>query len=138
MERAILDMVDQSLQRCFCAGSRFIDGFYERFLESSPTVREKFARTDFGRQKRHLRASLWMMLMAAEDEVGGPGRYLPALARRHGRRGLDIGAELYDLWLDSLLASVAECDPDFTPQIRDAWEQVMMVGIHYMCTHREA
>jgi hemoglobin-like flavoprotein len=136
MDSAVLDVVDRSLQRCFCAGSRFLDGFYERFLASSSAVREKFARTDFVRQKRQLRASLWMMLMAAEDEEHGPERYLAALARQHGTRALDIGAELYDLWLDSLLAAVAECDPEHTPQVRDAWEQVMMVGIHYMCTHR--
>jgi hemoglobin-like flavoprotein len=136
MSPEILEIVDQSLQRCFGEGARFLDVFYERFLAASTAVREKFARTDFVRQKRALRASLWLMLIAAEDEEHGPERYLGALARQHGARQLDIGAELYDLWLDSLLAAVAECDPCHTPQIREAWEQVMMVGVHYMCTHR--
>ena len=136
MDRTALDVVDLSLQRCCCSGSRFLDLFYERFLAASPVVREKLARTDFVRQKRALRASLWMMLIAAEDEAHGPERYLAPLAEQHGTRHLGIGAELYDLWLDSLLAAVAACDPEHTPQVRDAWEEVMMVGIRYMCTHR--
>jgi hemoglobin-like flavoprotein len=134
MDQTLLDVVDRSLQRCLCSGPRFLDLFYEKFMAASPAVREKFSRTDFVRQKRALRASLWMMLMAAEDEAGGPERYLALLADVHGARG--IGAELYDLWLDSLLATVEECDPQHAPEVRDAWEQVMMVGIHYMCTHR--
>jgi hemoglobin-like flavoprotein len=136
MERTALEIVDRSMQRCCCSGSRFIDLFYERFLAASPVVREKFARTGFARQKLALRASLWMMLMAAEDETRGPERYLAPLADLHGTRHLGIGADLYDLWLDSLLAAVAECDPEHTPEVREAWEQVMMVGIRYMCTHR--
>ena len=114
--------------------SRFLDLFYEKFLASSPKVRERFAKTDFVRQKRALRASLWLMLLAAEDEEKGPARYLGALAESHGARQLAIGAEFYDLWLDTLLATVAECDPEYSPVVRGAWEQVMMVGIHYMVT----
>ncbi len=136
MDQAVLDVVDQSLQRCYREGSRFVDVFYEKFLASSPKVREKFAETDFVRQKRALRASLWMILLAADDEESGPERYLRHFAELHSSRQLDIGAELYDLWLDSLLATVAQCDPKHTPEVREAWEQVMMIGIHYMCTHR--
>lgn len=133
MEPATLDIVDRSLQRC-SADPRFLDRFYERFLASSPKVGERFAKTDFVRQKRALRASLWLMLLAAEDEEKGPARYLGPLAEMHGARQLAVGAELYDLWLDNLLATVAECDPEHSPEVRGAWEQVMMVGIHYMVT----
>ena len=133
MEERLLGIVDSSLQRC-TREPRFFDRFYDRFLASSPKVRERFAKTDFVRQKRALRASLWLMLLAAEDEEKGPARYLGALAESHGARQLAIGAEFYDLWLDTLLATVAECDPEYSSEVRGAWEQVMMVGIHYMVT----
>ena len=133
MEERLLGIVDSSLQRC-TREPRFFDRFYERFLAASPKVRERFAQTNFVRQKRALRGSLWMMLLAAEDEVKGPERYLRPLADLHSARQLDIGAELYDLWLDCLLDTVAECDPEHNPEVRAAWEQVMMVGIHYMVT----
>jgi hemoglobin-like flavoprotein len=133
MEERLLDIVDSSLQRCI-GNPRFLDRFYERFLASSPKVKERFERTDFVKQKRALRGSLWMMLLAAANEAEGPDRYLRYLADLHSARQLDIGAELYDLWLDCLLETLAECDPAYSPELRAAWEQVMMVGIHYLCT----
>jgi hemoglobin-like flavoprotein len=133
MDPETLRTVDASLQRC-SREPRFLDLFYQRFLASSPKVQARFAGTDFERQKRALRGSLWMILLAAQDEEKGPERYLGSLADMHSARHLEIGAELYDLWLDTLLAAVAECDPEHTPEVRAAWERVMMVGIHYMVT----
>ena len=134
MDKATLDLFDESLRRCN-ARPGFLDLFYENFLASSPKVKEKFANTDFVRQKRALRASLHVMLLAAEDEEQGPERYLRDLAARHSRSQLDIGAELYDLWLDSLLATVREIDPRFSPEVEEAWERVMGVGIRYLLSH---
>lgn len=131
MDKAILKTFDDSLQRCN-ANPAFLDRFYETFLDSSPLVREKFAHTDFVRQKRALRASLQTMLLVAEDEATGPERYLRDLAKRHSHDELNIGGELYDLWLDSLLSTVKECDPAFSPEVGKAWEAVMMVGVHYL------
>jgi len=134
VDRAKLKVFDDSLRRCN-AREDFLDLFYETFLTSSPMVREKFARTDFVHQKRALRASLHMMLLAAENEGSGPERYLKDLARQHSKGALDIGAELYDLWLDSLIKTVQECDPQFSPEIEAAWEEVMMIGVRYMLGH---
>jgi hemoglobin-like flavoprotein len=131
VEQHILKLFDESLQRCN-GNPGFLDRFYENFLASSPKVREKFANTDFVRQKWALRASLHIMLLAAEDEEKGPERYLKDLALKHSRSGFDIGAELYDLWFDSLMATVKEFDTEFSPQVEDAWESVMMVGVRYM------
>jgi hemoglobin-like flavoprotein len=134
VDQAKLKMFDESLRRCN-AREGFLDLFYEIFLSSSPKVQEKFAKTDFVRQKRALRASLHIMLLAAEDEESGPERYLSDLARQHSKRMLDVGAELYDLWLDSLIRTVKECDPEFTPEIETAWEEVMMIGVRHMLSH---
>lgn len=137
MDRTTLDVFDRSLLRCEARWD-FFDRFYERFLGSSPEVREKFADTDFVHQKRALRASFHVMLLAAEDETKGPDRYLAHVAARHGAGDLDIGAKLYDLWLDSLLATVRDCDPEFGPEVEKAWEAVMMVGIHYLCRNYDS
>jgi hemoglobin-like flavoprotein len=134
MDEKILKAFDESLRRCN-ATPGFLDQFYDRFLASSPKVREKFALTDFVRQKRALRASLHYLLLAAQDEEKGPEKYLKDLAELHSRQQYNIGSEFYDLWLDSLLATVKECDPEFSPAVEEAWESVMMVGIHYMLKH---
>jgi hemoglobin-like flavoprotein len=134
MDKSTLKVYDDSLRRCN-AREGFLDRFYENFLSSSPAVREKFARTDFERQKRALRASLHLMVLAAEDQGGGPEKYLRDLAFSHSKAGYDIGSGLYDLWLDSILKTVKEFDPQFGPDIEKAWESVMMVGIDYLLAH---
>jgi|SRR2546425_10866190 len=131
IDERTLRTFDESLGRCN-ANPAFIDRFYEIFLASSPKVRAKFAQTDFVRQKAALQASLSSMLLAVKDERTGPVQFLGELAERHSRRQLNIGSELYDLWLDSLLAAVAECDSKSNPEVQEAWERVMMVGIGYL------
>jgi len=131
IDEPTLKTFDESLARCN-RDPRFMDRFYDIFLASSPKVKEKFAQTDLVRQKTALRASLSAMLLAAKDEKAGPPQYLPDLAERHSSRQLKIGAELYDYWLDSLVAAVKESDPKFSPDVADAWERVMMVGIGYL------
>jgi hemoglobin-like flavoprotein len=131
MDEKIIRTFDASLRRCD-ASPDFLDRFYERFLSSSPKVQEKFARTNFERQKRLLRASFYLILLAAEDPDSDPGVYLEKMAIRHSAADLDVGAELYDLWLDSLLAVVEECDPAFDSEVEEAWDRMMGIGISYM------
>jgi len=131
LDERTLKTFDASLARC-SANPEFIERFYDIFLASSPKVAEKFANTDFVRQKAALRASLDTMLLAARSEKAGHGQYLNELAERHSSQHLNIGAELYDLWLDSLLAAANESDPDFSLEVQEAWEKVMMVGIGYL------
>ena len=131
MDEQTIETFEQSLRRCD-ADPGFLDIFYDRFLASSPKVKSKFAHTDFHRQKRLLRASFYLILLASEDPTGGPERYLGHLATRHSTKDLDVGAELYDLWLDSLLASVKECDPEFNDEVEHAWEKMMGIGIDFL------
>ena len=131
-----LAIFETSLKRCE-ARPDFLDVFYENFLASSPEVAEKFAGTDFARQKEALRASFHHLLLVARNPKQGPDPYLEEIAVRHGAGHLAIGAHLYDLWLDSLLETVRACDPESSQEVEAAWEEVMMVGIHYLCTNYE-
>ena len=134
MDPKTLDIFERSLNRCHSKPG-FLDRFYERLLEKSPKVREKFKHTDFVRQKRALRASFHTMLLAAGDGEEGPERYLKELAVSHSRSKLDIGAEYYDYWLDSLLAVMREYDDEWSHEVEDAWERVMGVGVKYLLSH---
>jgi len=87
------------------------------------------------RQKRALSASLHLILLVAQDPDKDAARYLTGVAQRHSSRQLRIGAELYDLWLDSLLATVREFDPQFGPAVEQAWEDPMAIGIRFLCSH---
>ena len=129
-----LAVFEASLRRCE-ARPDFLDVFYGKFLASSPEVAAKFVTTDFVKQKASLRASLHHLLLVAKDPKQGPDAYLHDVAVRHGPGQLAIGAHLYDLWLDSLLETVRACDPECFPEVEAAWEEVMMVGIHYLCAN---
>jgi hemoglobin-like flavoprotein len=130
METAAQRAVRESLDRCV-ENPVFLDRFYEVFLASSPKVREKFAHTNFTRQKVALQWSLRGMVsltMGADAEMEA---HLGEVAEEHSREKLGIGAELYDLWLDSLLQTVKECDPQCDEELLASWESVMQVGIRY-------
>jgi len=133
IESKVLETFESSLARCR-ADAAFLPRFYEIFLASSPKVQEKFARTNFDRQNAALRESFYLVLEAARGRTQNRDRMLD-IAERHSSRDLNIGAELYDLWLDSLLAAVKECDPGHDTSVNDAWETVMMTGIQLMLRH---
>ena len=130
IDEQALQTVEASLDR-LAAGTPFLDRFYDIFLASSPKVQEKFARTNFYKQKRALQASLYGMLRHMRDQDPETNEYLREIADRHNHTGMNIGAELYDLWLDSLLAALKECDPEWTEGVAAAWERSMSQGIRY-------
>ena len=134
LDAEVLNVVEQSLDRCG-ANPVFLDRFYEVFLASSPKVLAMFEHTNFYRQKRALQASLHGMLLHARADSTSSDPYLVEVAQRHDHTHLNIGAELYDLWLDSLLATVKECDPNCTPNVLAAWEQAMTLGIQFFLSH---
>jgi len=120
-----------SYGRC-CASPVFFDDFYRRFLASSPRVREKFVHTDMATQKRLLRHGIMNLVLVARSL---PATKLRQLGESHCRARLDIGPELYELWVDCLLTTLAQHDPDFSPALRQEWREVLEAGIAVMRSH---
>lgn len=123
------ELFNDSLERC-SGRPDFLARFYALFLASSETVAKKFEHTDLKKQARLLKTSLYIMMLASD----GSERlaHLERLARRHSRTELDIGPELYDLWLDCLIRTVGEFDPKFDQDIEKAWRQMLEPGIEFM------
>jgi hemoglobin-like flavoprotein len=130
MTRADIEIFADSFDRCM-AVERFFDVFYDRFRASSPAVAERFVNTDARRQKRAVRASLYLIMTCC---VRTEPDFLPLepLARRHSRRELDIGPELYRLFVDSLIASVRECDERFSPAVERVWRETMQQAVDFL------
>ncbi len=111
----------------------FIEGFYERVLAGSPDVARRFALTDMRRQQLMLARSLdEMVRFSAERRAPDT---LRRTAENHGPAHLDIPAGLYDEWLEALLASVREFDPECTEEVLLAWRVILAPGIEYMRNH---
>jgi hemoglobin-like flavoprotein len=135
MDPQLLEVFRASVTRCV-ADAGFLQDFYDRFVGSSDEVREKFQKTDFATQKRALGDSLFSLAVALQgNESSITWRELKRVARRHGRTDQDIRPELYDLWLECLMASAAAHDPDYSPQVESAWRSALGEGVAFMRSH---
>ena len=119
-----------SFERCI-SKPQFIDEFYRHFIASSPEVAEKFSKTDFQRQKKALKASLYHMV-GGISRGGAALTVLDDVARRHARTQLDIRPELYDLWLASLVHAASRADDRFDAETARVWQEAMAPGIRYL------
>lgn len=108
----------------------FIEGFYRRFLGSSDDVARRFARTDIARQKTMLHDSLETLVEFSRNHR--LTAQLTRLARVHSRGEHDIPPALYDSWLDALMATVADFDPQFSQDVEIAWRLTLAPGIAYL------
>ncbi|MDR5866853.1 globin [Halomonas koreensis] len=114
-------------------GAGFFEAFYARFLAASPEVAEKFRHTDMAHQQAMLKKAFYHLLTFYA--AGHVDYYLEGVAIRHGRRHLDIRPGLYDLWLEALIATLRDYDPECSEEVELAWRLVMAPGIAYMKFH---
>ncbi|MFI2812252.1 MULTISPECIES: globin [Microbulbifer] len=119
------DIVFQSYGRC-CNNPQFFVDFYDRFMGSSDDIRAMFRDTDMPQQRHLLRNGIMQLILVAR---GMPDTKLRALGDSHSRSGYNIRPELYSVWLDALLATVARHDPEHTPAIDGAWRRAIQPGI---------
>jgi hypothetical protein len=54
------------------------------------------------------------------------------IARVHDREHADIPVDLYNLWLECLINTVREFDPQFDDEIELSWRMVCSQGIAFM------
>ena len=108
----------------------FFDAFYERFIESSPIVKEKFKNTDMAKQKKILMESMFHLLdFFATREFSS---HMRRIARTHSKSEKNISPELYDLWLEVLIKTLREFDTEFNKDIELAWRLVLSPGITFL------
>ncbi len=125
-----IELVNDSLERCDSQGE-FLDAFYRRFFAASSEIADKFKNTDLRRQKRMLRESFYVLLLAyGGDEAAWS--LLEERAVRHSRTGLDVEPRLYNIWLDCLIETVREFDTRADGNTVRAWRRVMDKGIAFM------
>lgn len=110
-----------------------ISRFYDHFVQSSPEVSEKFSNTEMDRQKEMLRDSFNHMLTFSTTRRSGVE--LEGIAESHSHDRLDVAPRLYDLWLESLITTIRELDPECDKSVEMAWRIVMSPGIEFMKGH---
>lgn len=108
----------------------FFDRFYEIFLAANPRVAVAFAKTNMARQREMLMDSMAYVIDFSITMV--PSEYLSKVARRHGKKDLNIEPYLYDIWIESLLTTLRERDKEFLPETETSWRVLLAPGIAFM------
>lgn len=125
-----LDAAHASYERA-SARPEFYATFYANFFKVCPDARPRFAKTNFERQHKLLHHAIGMLLIYPKHQTDEPN-LLSRLARRHGRKDLDIPVSMYPPFVDALIATLRQCDAAFTDQLEKAWRDILAVGVRYM------
>ena len=122
------ELFNDSYERISNNKTEFYDLFYERFLNSSFLVKNAFKNTDMTVQKKMLQKALVHLISFSVSRKAS--EYLQEIAQKHIE--LNIHAEMYDLFIHSLLSALSECYPRFSNECAVAWRITLSPGIEFM------
>lgn len=136
IEKTVVNEVNLSLGRCFLH-SGFMDKFYTNFKASHPSIPPFFVKTNMAKQHKLLKEGITFLLMSAGGSSFAKTE-MNKLGERHDPSHLNVKPELYRYWIESLMKTVKEFDPDFTPELDKKWRTVLQAGIQQMVDRYEA
>jgi hemoglobin-like flavoprotein len=130
VDRATMAAAKASYDRCGAA-EHFFEDFYRNFFFRCPQAKSLFAHTDFERQNNLLRHAFGLLLIFPNQPEREP-TILARVAERHSRRELGVDPSMYQPFIDALIDTVRDCDPQFTPAVESAWRRTVEKGVAYM------
>jgi len=108
----------------------FFEAFYNRFIEADSRVAVHFKNTNMEHQQQMLEKSFYRLVVFYATNYADD--YLERIAIKHSKLALNIAPDLYDIWLDNLMTTVADFDPLHDENTELAWRLVLSTGITYM------
>jgi hemoglobin-like flavoprotein len=136
VDERTLEIYNNSFEACL-GRPDFLPRFYSLFLGSSPAVAKRFVHTDLPTQCRILKKSLYVLTLASTGTAES-GKEIERLGKSHGRDGMNIPPEMYDLWLSCLLRAVSEFDPAWNSEVEASWRRMFGVHLSKLKRHSEA
>ena len=110
-------------------GDCLVDRFYDHFLAADERIRMMFAKTDLPRQKQMLLFGLLVIL----GHSGGDATVSRALKRFSDRhQDLGVPSHMYDIFVDCMLRSAAELDPQWSHAVEQSWRRALSTGVEVM------
>lgn len=127
--------VKKSYGRCMITRETkeaFFNTFYSKFLNSNPAIAQMFKHTKFDKQITMLKNAISMAILFAEKQDDLARDVLTKFRRSHSRARINVKPEYYEFWLNSLVDTLRECDPQFSVQLEADWRDMLQVTIDYM------
>lgn len=106
----------------------FYPRFHQNFLATSPVVSAIFSNIDMQKQVATLEQSLLLLVDFAEAKQSGES--LKKLALTHLRIG--VTAEMYEWWVQALISTLEQVDPNFRPADALAWRVTLAPAMEFM------
>jgi hemoglobin-like flavoprotein len=108
----------------------FFKYYYDKFFNADPQIAALFSNTDMERRTKILMESMTHIIsFVATNESN---EEINRIAISHGKDNLNIPTKFYDVWLECLIDTVREHDPEFNSQVETAWRVIMSPGLEYM------
>lgn len=125
------EVVRPSFLRCMKDRDEFFDDFYGTLSDKAPGIGTMFAHVDMQRQNQLIRNAVEDLINYAVGNETAE-QELRRLGGTHNRHGLNVVPELYDLWVDTIVETMRDHDPDADDDIDAAWRVVLRDGIKLM------
>lgn len=125
---AAFEVVNMQFGGC-ALNPKFFEDFYQDFTSQSAEIRAKFAGTDMKAQKDALRNGLTFLIMFATGKHIAIDK-LDRLGKTHARTGYNIRPEMYPLWINALIRTVARHTHEFDTASDKAWRHVLQLGVN--------
>lgn len=123
-------LVKRSYARCFLHGD-----FIIRFLETLAALNQEIApyieKTPLDRIMLLLRQGVNCIIMYAEEKFAGEF-CLEEVRISHSRKHMGIKPEYYESWIQALLLTLQELDPEYNEELGNLWNSVARKGIEYI------
>ncbi|HHP0478353.1 globin [Vibrio campbellii] len=125
----VIEAFNDSYERCV-THEDFFDLFYENFWSKGENFRQKFDGVDMKKQIRMLKGSIVFVMMA--DTSTDARDMMRKYGHKHGHNNIGVAPEDIDVWFESLLETVAQCDSDFDESVEYAWRHCFETGLTIM------
>ena len=109
------------------------DQFYNRFVAADPRMAMYFAKTDFSKQKGLLKESVGLALRLAAGDKSAV-QQVAGLGTSHAEDRMNILPELYPIWLNSWISTIAEIDSQWSQGLERQWRENLQPCIDAMAS----
>ena len=129
MEFDFNDLFNNSYEFVLDNEEEFFERFYQNFTNSDPLIRDAFKNTDMEKQKSMLRQAIVHMVMFFSNKKASD--YFIKTSITHKDKYC-IPTHLYDNFVDTLISTLQNYQPNFNNETAVAWRITLAPGIEFM------
>lgn len=125
------EMILMSLGRALQNMPDLTNNFYEKLFASSDKIKSYFKTTNWAEQNIRLKGALSTVVMFDVNDESAVNT-LERLQKTHGKNGMKIDPDLYNIWETCMVSIIKEADKEFNKEIEKEWQRVIRKTTDYL------